>query len=83
MRPPIGSRSGFKAMLRRVIESSSIVSVGYDADTEAMEVQFRQGEVYAFSGVPRETYEALVTADSPGDFFNSHVRDAFPATRQS
>lgn len=70
-------------VLRRVIRSSSIVSVGYDEAIKTLEVEFRQGEVYAYTEVPRETYEELVIADSPGDVFNASVRDTFPATRVS
>lgn len=70
-------------MLRRVLTSSSIVSVGYDQAAKTLEVEFWQGETYMFSGVERQVYDDLVQAASPGDFFNSHVRDSYESRRVS
>jgi hypothetical protein len=39
------------AMQRTRVSSSSIVSIGYDASSQVLEVQFRSGSVYQYSDV--------------------------------
>jgi hypothetical protein len=68
-------------MLRQVVSSASVLSVGYDDTTETLEVEFWQGEVYRYTGVPRTVYDDLLRAESIGDFFNVHVRDAYTSAR--
>lgn len=68
-------------MLRRVVRSHGIISVGYDDAAEELEVELPGNYVYRYQGVPRAIYERLVTAPSLGTFFNDSIRDAFPCVR--
>lgn len=68
-------------MLRRVVNSSSIASVGYEAARQDLEVEFVQGEVYAYRGVPLHVYRALMQATTKGAYFNDNIRDRFDAKR--
>ncbi len=70
-------------MLRQVVDSSSLRSVGYDRATETLEVEFRNGSIYRYEGVAVEVWNRLRHADSLGRFFQDHVRDQFPTTRVS
>jgi len=63
-----------KRARRTRVKSSVIASVGYDARTRRLEVGFHNGRVYAYFEVPLSVYEALVTAESVGTFFNENVR---------
>jgi KTSC domain len=68
-------------MLRRVVESSSLRSIGYDKRTRALEVEFLSGAVYSYAEVPPELWQALRDASSKGKFFQERIRDRFAFER--
>jgi lysyl-tRNA synthetase class 2 len=68
-------------MLRTVVSSASLSSVGYDRRMRALEVEFRSGRIYLYLDVPKPVYDGLRTAASKGRYFNERVRDAFDAVR--
>jgi uncharacterized protein len=68
-------------MERRPVTSSSLVSVGYDADSEILQVEFHSGEVYEYSGVSQSAYDELLGADSIGGHFSAYVRHNYPYVR--
>jgi hypothetical protein len=65
-------------MERVAVSSSNLVSVGYEEGAQTLEVEFKQGRVYQYYGVPQPLHEALMTAPSVGTFFNANIRNAFP-----
>ena len=54
--------------------SSSIVSVGYDPESTTLELEFVNGHVYQYFGVPESIYKDLLAADSIGAFVNTHIK---------
>lgn len=66
-------------MKRARVDSSAIASVGYDAATAVLEVEFVSGEVYRYFAVPPSVHRALIGAESVGRHFVAHVRDIYPA----
>lgn len=64
-------------MDRTPVESSSIRSVGYDASTRTLEVEFVTGPVYKYLDVPGEEHEALMAASSKGVHFNERIRNEY------
>jgi hypothetical protein len=62
-------------MERTPIESSAILSVGYDLDTHRLEIEFVSGTVYQYVNVPEYIYSELMDADSKGAFFDRHIRN--------
>ena len=64
-------------MKRMIVSSSSIVSVGYEAETETLEMEFVGGSVYQYFDVPRAAYEALMASDSLGRFVNTKVKEHY------
>jgi hypothetical protein len=62
------------------IESSALAQVAYDNQCATLQVEFHDGAVYQYLGVPRDTYEDLLRADSKGTYFNHHIRGPFPYT---
>jgi KTSC domain len=64
-------------MERTPVQSSNIVSVGYDSSVETLEVEFKSGAVYQYFNVPTLLYEQLMCAPSVGAFFNANVRNCF------
>jgi len=63
-------------MFRLKVASSNLVSIGYDAKTKTLEVEFNGGAVYQYFNVPSNVYGGLLTAPSVGKFFRVHVQEA-------
>lgn len=57
-------------MKRVAVSSRSLRELGYDPDTQALEVQFHNGSLYRYEQVPPEVVQALLQADSLGRYFN-------------
>lgn len=53
-------------MERIPVSSSNLASVGYQDGI--LEVAFKSGSVYQYTGVPESVYEALMSAPSHGKF---------------
>lgn len=67
-------------MQRVPVTSTSIASLGYDAATSTLEVEFETGAVYRYFAVPRAVHDALLKAESIGQTFNVVVRGRYPWT---
>lgn len=63
-------------MERTSIKSSDLVSVGYDADKEELEVEFRGGKVYRYYEIPQDLYDGFMDASSKGKYFHRKVKKA-------
>jgi hypothetical protein len=63
------------------VSSSHLASVEYDEEKQEMTVQFLQGPVYRYFNVPKDVYEGIRGAQSPGGYFWSVVRDAYQYRR--
>lgn len=60
-------------MKRTPVESSMIQDIGYDPETETLEIGFNSGTVYQYFEVEQETYDAFMKADSKGRYFLDSV----------
>lgn len=58
--------------------SSALHAVGYDRETEILEVIFNTGRIYQYTHVPPEVFQALRDSPSPGRYFTENIRDSFP-----
>ena len=64
-------------MKRQPVESSNLASVGYDASTRTLEIEFNSGRVYQYFNVPPDEYQGLMNADSHGSYFYHNIRDVY------
>lgn len=64
-------------MRRERVDSSAISSVGYDPESETLEVEFTSGAVYEYHGVPRKVFRSLMAAPSKGQFLAKRIRDRY------
>ena len=71
------SQKQVEAMKREPVTSSNVVSVGYDATTETLEVEFRSG-VYQYYNVPQHIHDSLKKVESVGKFLNAYIKSAYP-----
>ena len=68
-------------MERYSVASSNISSIGYDAGTETLEVEFLSGSIYQYYNVPQNMYDQLIQAGSKGRFLNTYIKNAYPYSR--
>ncbi len=61
-------------MNRIPVSSSNVAAVGYDPNTQTLEVEFNNGSIYQYFDVPQTIYEALVSAESVGKFLNAQIK---------
>jgi hypothetical protein len=59
------------------VNSSAILSVGYDVNSRRMKIQFQQGHSYDFCNVPQNIYDGLMRAASKGVYYNDNIKDRF------
>lgn len=65
-------------MDRITVTSSNIRSIGYDPTSETLEVEFRSGELYQYTGVPAVAYQGIMKAESHSKYLNAHIKGRFP-----
>jgi hypothetical protein len=68
-------------MDREPVSSSNLLSVGYEASSETLEVEFKNQSIYQYYNVPQFMHEQLMQAPSIGAFFNANIRNAYAAAR--
>ena len=64
-------------MERELVNSSNIATIGYDVDSETLEIEFIRGGVYQYFDVPAQIYEDIMSADSAGQYLNAHVKGVY------
>ena len=57
------------------LDSTHLASIAHEGNT--LEVRFKNGNVYSYSGVPRESYLKLLSSPSPGTTFNALIKNKF------
>ena len=70
-----------RSVQRIPVASSSLASVGFSPEHDVLQIEFRNGLVYEYFGVPQGLHEQLLAADSKGAFLNRFVRNRFPFRR--
>ena len=68
-------------MERQPVSSSNLLSVGYDSNSETLEIEFKNGSIYRYFNVPPFEHERLMAADSHGVYFNANIKDKYPFER--
>ena len=68
-------------MYRQRVDSSAVVSVGYDQKRRLLEVEIDGGAIYQYLDVPAREYFALVSADSVGRYYNQRIKAEYEFRR--
>ena len=66
-----------RSLQRQPVESTSIASVGYQADGGTLEIEFRNGAVYRYAEVPVEIFEQMLVAKSKGQYLHRFIRGLY------
>lgn len=59
------------------VVSSMIRSVGYDAENQTLAVEFNNGSVYDYGGVPQSEYDNMMSAQSVGKYFVANIKSVY------
>jgi len=70
-------------MERIAVESSNIKSIGYNPNSDTLEIEFSSGGVYWYTDVPQEIYDALMAAESKGKYFGQHIKGKYQCVKIS
>lgn len=68
-------------MERTPVSSSNISAIGYDADSQTLEVEFKNGAVYQYSGVPPIEHEGILYADSKGKYLHANIKPRYSVVK--
>lgn len=64
-------------MNRQKVNSSNIVSIGYDHNSQVLEIEFIGGGIYQYMNVSEDIYERLMNAGSHGRFLNDNIKEVY------
>lgn len=68
-------------MKRIPVASSNVASVGYDPNSQILEVEFKNNAIYHYFDVPQHIYEGLLSAESVGKFLHANVKGIYRYAR--
>lgn len=68
-------------MQRQPVRSSDLKSVGFDAPSQTLKIEFHSGGVYQYRAVPQAIYDALMNASSKGTYFHLHIKERYAYAR--
>jgi hypothetical protein len=63
-------------------ESSLIGAYGFDKDTLDLDITFRSGPTWRYSGVPVDTFLAFLRSPSKGKYLNANIKGKFKEEKQ-
>lgn len=64
-------------MNRIPVTSSNVVSIGYDAASQILEIEFKSA-IYHYTGVPADVHAELMSAPSAGKAVNTLIVGKYP-----
>ena len=68
-------------MERIPVSSSNVADIGYDPETQVLEVGFLSGSVYQYFSVPPDVHEEFMNASSMGKFLNQRIKPFYAFSR--
>ncbi|HTH71915.1 MAG TPA: non-canonical purine NTP pyrophosphatase [Candidatus Pristimantibacillus sp.] len=60
-------------MHRLPVDSSDLVSIGYDPRERVLEIEFKENRIYQYLEVEPDIYERFTRTDSYGEYFYAHI----------
>lgn len=68
--------------MRRIpVSSVDITQIGYQEDSETLEIQFSRGEVCQYYNVPSGVYDELMRAPAKEAYYHTRIGERFPCSR--
>jgi hypothetical protein len=63
------------------VDSSMANAIGYDEESQVLQIEFASGAIYQYSGVEPETWEELHDTDSIGRYYNAEIKGNYQCDR--
>lgn len=67
--------------MSKVAQSSHLQTYEYDPNTQVLTVQFVNGSIYQYSGVPITEFYNMAQSGGGGTYFHAKIRNKFPTTK--
>lgn len=68
-------------MYKKAVESTTFSAVGYNAEKQVLEVQFKNGRIYQYVKVAYEVYVDFMASPSKGKFLHSSILGVYSHIR--
>jgi hypothetical protein len=68
-------------MDRVSVSSTDILEVGYERESQTLEIQFVSGGVYQYFNVPSYVYDEMLSSSSKGKYFHANIKNRFQYSR--
>jgi len=68
-------------MNRESIDSSMMLSIGYDPGTSILEIEFKGGEIWQYFDFPETIWYEFESSDSKGGFFHREIKKQYAESR--
>jgi hypothetical protein len=63
------------------VDSSNVAAVGYEEDSQTLQVAFNNGSTYQYFDVPQAIFDGLLGASSVGQYLNQNVKGTYRYSR--
>jgi len=61
----------------QALNSSNLAGYYYDPATRMLKIQFVSGGTHVYNDVPQDVADGLGSAESPGKYFNSSIKNTY------
>lgn len=68
-------------MNRDPVSSSNLVSVGYDENSQTLEIEFNNGAIYQYYNINFGLYNQFMQSASKGQFLHAYIKNAYAYSR--
>ncbi len=65
------------ALSMKSVFSSHVAALGYDPDDERLVVEYQNGNLVEYVGVPAQVADRVVSASSIGSAIHRHIKDKY------
>lgn len=63
------------------VDSTNVSAIGYEEDSETLQVEFNSGGTYQYFDVPQQVFEDLRDAASVGQYLNQCIKGVYRYSR--
>ncbi|MFK5982245.1 MAG: KTSC domain-containing protein [Flavobacteriaceae bacterium] len=64
-------------MERQAVSSSNIASIGYDVESQTLEIEFLNNSFYQYFDVPEHHFTGIMQADSHGRYLSQNIKGVY------
>ena len=68
-------------MEMHIVDSTNVAAIGFDEDSQTLQVEFSSGATYQYFDVPQAMFDGLIGAGSVGQYLNQHVKGVYRYSR--